>query len=62
MNGILNQLVDAAIEGDYYTCDGERVMLPIKNLIDMGLVDPTSGEKLKQRLNAWMAANPVLTA
>lgn len=52
---MLDQLVNAAIQGDYYTADGERVMLPLKSLIDMGLVDASAVDKLKQRLDAWNA-------
>jgi hypothetical protein len=52
----LDDLVDAAIEGEYYTADGDRVMLPLKSLIDLGLVDAAAGEKLKRRLDRWAVA------
>jgi hypothetical protein len=54
---MLDQLVDAAIQGDYYTADGERVMLPLKSLVDMGLVDASAVDRLKQRLETWNTAN-----
>ena len=53
----LDRLVEAAIQGNYYTADGERVMLPIQSLVDMGLVDASAVNRLKQRLDAWNAAN-----
>ena len=53
---MLDQLVDAAIQGDYYTADGVRVMLPIQSLVDLGLVDASAVDRLKQRLDAWNAA------
>ena len=41
---------------EYYTADGDRVMLPLKSLIDLGLVDAAAGEKLKRRLDRWAVA------
>lgn len=53
----LDQLVEDAIKGDYYTGVGERVMLPLRELIDMGLVDASFLDRLLQRVEAWNVAN-----
>lgn len=58
---VLNELVDAAIDGEYYTADGVRVMLPLQALVDLGLVHSSAVEKLKQRLSDWEAAQQRFT-
>jgi hypothetical protein len=57
----LDVLTTAAIEEEYYTADGKRVMLPLKALIELGLVSESASEKLKEKLDVWHAANPRLT-
>ncbi len=53
----LDALVNDAMEGEYYTADGERVMLPLKALIEMGLVSEAASAKLKTLLSEWYEKN-----
>lgn len=46
----LNKLVDEAINGEFFTGDGERVMLPLRALVELGLVNRSALVKLYQRL------------
>jgi hypothetical protein len=54
----LNKLVDEAIDGEFFTGDGERVMLPLRALVELGLVNRSALVKLYQRLpyGEWLVA------
>jgi hypothetical protein len=54
----INELVRQAIADEYFTASGERVMLPLDDLISLGCADEMDRIDLRVAINSFNDRNP----